>query len=86
MDAESGGSRSDLYLELTDRPNGVIRRAQYNSDLFESASVQRIARHYQIFLEAVTSDPNKHPVGCPRTPFAIDLEWLVRGIVFQCQQ
>jgi surfactin family lipopeptide synthetase A len=59
MDVESGGAKWDLYLELSDRPNGVIGRAQYNPDLFDAATVQRMARHYQILLEATISDPNK---------------------------
>jgi hypothetical protein len=59
MDVESGGAAWDLYLELSDRPSGIIGRAQYNPDLFEAASVQRMARHYQILLQAAISDPNK---------------------------
>jgi hypothetical protein len=57
MDVESGGAKWDLYLEFSDRPDGIIGRAQYNPDLFEAARVQRIARHYQLLLEAATSDP-----------------------------
>jgi len=59
MDLQSGGAKLDLYLVLDDRPGGTSGRLQYNPELFEAASIQRIARHYQSLLEAATTDPEK---------------------------
>lgn len=70
MDVESGGAKWDLYLELSDRPNALIGRAQYNPDLFEAASVQRIARHYETLLASCTSDPNQQLCKLPPNSFS----------------
>jgi hypothetical protein len=54
-----GGAKWDLYLELSERSSGMIGRAQYNPDLFEVATVQRMVGHYHALLEVCTNDPNK---------------------------
>jgi hypothetical protein len=57
MDVESGGSRWDLYLELGERPNGLIGRAQYNPDRFEVATITRMLEDWQVVLESMVSKP-----------------------------
>ncbi len=59
MDLQSGGAKLDLYLVLDDRPRGTFGRVQYNPELFEAASMQRMVRHYQGLLEAAIADPDK---------------------------
>src|SRR5258708_8463011 len=39
MDVESGGSPWDFYLAFIDTPEGLIARAQFNPDLFDSKTV-----------------------------------------------
>jgi surfactin family lipopeptide synthetase A len=60
MDVESGGARWDLYLELNDRPNGMIGRAQYNPDVFDKATIVTLLEDLQALLEAATSNPQRH--------------------------
>lgn len=57
MDVESGGSRWDLYLELGERPNGLLGRAQYNPDTFEVATITRMLQEWQVLLERAASKP-----------------------------
>ena len=57
MDVESGGSRWDLYLELGERPNGLIGRAQYNPDTFETATINRMLEQWQVVLKGAASKP-----------------------------
>ena len=57
MDVESGGSRWDLYLELGERSNGLIGRAQYNPDTFEAATITRMLEEWQVLLEGAASKP-----------------------------
>ena len=57
MDAESGGARWDLYLELNERADGMIGRAQYNPDLFTSATIRQTLEDFRVLLERVVSDP-----------------------------
>ncbi len=58
MDAESGASRWNLYLELSDRPTGILGRAQYNADLFDRTSVQNLIRDFQSLLVSAARKPN----------------------------
>jgi len=60
MDVESGGARWDLYLELNDRPTGMIVRAQYNPDLFEFSTIDKLLEDLQALLEVASSQPYLH--------------------------
>jgi hypothetical protein len=60
MDVESGGARWDLYLELNDRRNGMLGRAQYNPDLFDASKIEKLIEGLQELLEAATSNPDQH--------------------------
>jgi surfactin family lipopeptide synthetase A len=57
MDVESGGSRWGLYLELSERPNGLLGRAQYNPDVFEAMTIRRTLQEWQVLLQAAASNP-----------------------------
>jgi surfactin family lipopeptide synthetase A len=57
MDVESGGSRWGLYLELSERRNGLLGRAQYNRDLFEATNIGRTLQEWQVLLDAAASNP-----------------------------
>jgi surfactin family lipopeptide synthetase A len=59
MDVESGGSKWDLYIELSDRPKGIMGRAQYNPDLFEEDAVAQTVEHFQGVLESVNANPKQ---------------------------
>ena len=53
MDVESGGARWDLYIELSDRPEGLLGRAQYNPDLFTPAAMAQTIEGFRHLLEGV---------------------------------
>lgn len=57
MDVESGGSRWGLYLELGERPDGLLGRAQYNPDVFEATTIGRTLQEWQVLLETGASNP-----------------------------
>lgn len=60
MDVTSGGARWDLYLVLDDRrERGILGRVQYNPDLFEPATIERMLADYRSVLEEVLSDPDR---------------------------
>jgi hypothetical protein len=59
MDVESGGARWDLYLELNDRRDGILGRAQYNPDLFDVATIETMLDNLQDLLRAATSNPQQ---------------------------
>jgi hypothetical protein len=59
MDAQPGGARLDLYIEIDDRPQGMLGRAQYNSDLFTEDTILRIVRDFRAMLAALIANPEK---------------------------
>src|SRR6266567_3208116 len=65
MDVRVGTSKFDLYLELDDRPEGLIGRFMYNTDLFDASTIERITGHWQTLLEAIVRDPNQRIADLP---------------------
>ncbi len=57
MDVTIGAAKFDLYLELDERPDGVIGRFLYSTDLFDEATIARMIRHWTTILAAVVADP-----------------------------
>lgn len=57
MDVGTGTAKFDLYLELESRPGGLIARFNYNSDLFDASTVQRMVGHYTTLLQGITAEP-----------------------------
>src|ERR1700688_3946307 len=55
MDVESGGARWDLYLEMSDRAEGLMGRAQYNPDLFTPAAIIQTIEDYRLLLEKIAA-------------------------------
>ena len=59
LDVETGTAKFDLYLEMHDRPDGLCGQFVYAADLFEPATIARMARHYENILTAVVDDPGR---------------------------
>lgn len=59
MEIETGASRFDLSLDLKDGPEGLVCFFEYSTDLFDQATIVRMAGHWQTILEAVISDHSR---------------------------
>lgn len=59
MDAESGGSRWDLYVAFIDLPEGLNARVQYNPDIFEFDEMCQMADDFRVLLETVALHPGR---------------------------
>jgi len=57
MDADSGGARWDLYLEFSERSDGLMGRVQHNPDLFNSETVDALVGDIQAVLAAAALNP-----------------------------
>lgn len=55
----------DLSLELTERPEELIGLFQYNAELFDVATIQRMVGHLQTLLEGVVADPSQRIAELP---------------------
>src|SRR5437764_11272261 len=59
MDVEIDTTEFDLSLELDDRPEGLIGRFEYSTDLFDAATIDRMIGHWQTLLEGIVADPEQ---------------------------
>lgn len=56
---EQHTAQFDLSLAMGEISGGLAATLEYNTDLFDRATVQRMARHLQTLLEAVAHDPEQ---------------------------
>ena len=56
---ESFIAKFDLTLSLENTSTGLSGSIEYNTDLFDAATIVRMARHYQTLLEAVVVNPHQ---------------------------
>jgi amino acid adenylation domain-containing protein len=49
----------DLTFSVWESAGGLAGEIEYNSDLFDSATVKRMAAHYQTLLESIVADPDR---------------------------
>ncbi|HEV8580079.1 MAG TPA: amino acid adenylation domain-containing protein [Thermoanaerobaculia bacterium] len=57
VDAYDGNARYDLMLTLFDQPDGLVGSLEYDADLFDLTTVQRLAERFLLQAEAFTADP-----------------------------
>ncbi|HKG23636.1 MAG TPA: amino acid adenylation domain-containing protein, partial [Blastocatellia bacterium] len=59
MDIETGAAKFDLTLSMEETDSGLRGYFEYNSDLFDSATIERLAGQLLTLLEAFVSDPER---------------------------
>jgi amino acid adenylation domain-containing protein/non-ribosomal peptide synthase protein (TIGR01720 family) len=62
MDAHSGTAKFDLTLFMVEQGNECGGVFEYNADLFERDTIERMASHFVHLLDAIGADPDR-PVG-----------------------
>ncbi|MES2936923.1 MAG: amino acid adenylation domain-containing protein [Pseudomonadota bacterium] len=50
-------AKFDLLCSLTEQQDGVAGTIEYNTDLFDRATVQRFAEHYEVLLRGICEQP-----------------------------
>ncbi|QAT84065.1 tyrocidine synthase [Corallococcus coralloides] len=55
---ETRSAKFDLSLGLREAPTGITGTLEYATDLFDAATVQRMAGHFGVLLEAIASKPD----------------------------
>ena len=58
MEIEKGSAVFDLSLYLTDTPQGINGMLRYSTDLFESATIERMREQYETLLAHVVANPD----------------------------
>ncbi|MCC5616018.1 amino acid adenylation domain-containing protein [Nostoc sp. CHAB 5836] len=59
LESNSNSAKFDLTLYITETVEGLIGNLEYNTDLFEESSVQRMAAHLQMLLEGIIANPQQ---------------------------
>lgn len=57
--AESGTSKFDLTLMLTDGGDSIDLEMEYSTDLFDDARIERMVGHLNTLLEAIATNPEQ---------------------------
>lgn len=57
LDIQTDAAKFDLTLELDDRPEGIIGRWEYNTDLFDASTISRMIGHFQTILAGIVANP-----------------------------
>ncbi len=56
---DPGIARFDLAVDIARRDDGLSCLFEFNTDLFDAATVARLARHFRNVLESVVTDPGR---------------------------
>ena len=59
IEINTGTSKFDLTLSLTERQGSLTGFFEYSTDLFERATIERMAGHFQTCLKAIVADPDQ---------------------------
>lgn len=56
LDEETEVSPFDLSFDVTEREDGLLCILEYNTDLFDSATIRRMLDHFTVLLDAAVTD------------------------------
>ena len=54
-----GGAPMDLMMQVGDTDGQFICQFQYNTDLFDDATIERMAGHFETLLDGIVADPGR---------------------------
>jgi amino acid adenylation domain-containing protein/FkbM family methyltransferase len=74
---ETGTSKFDLTMILSENENGLDGLIEYSTDLFEAATIRRLAGYYSRLLEAAAANPGQSISQLPMLPDAERRQLLV---------
>nr|MCU0490009.1 condensation domain-containing protein [Chloroflexaceae bacterium] len=78
LEIESGTSKFDLMLMLTESRSGVRATFEYNTDLFDAATIVRMAGHFATLLANIAANPDA-PVSRLALLTAVEREQILYG-------
>lgn len=65
LESYSGMAKFDLTLALYNRPEGLAGAIEYNTDLFEAATIRRLIGHFERLLENLAAHPDRRIAELP---------------------
>ncbi|MFW9259422.1 amino acid adenylation domain-containing protein [Nostoc sp. CALU 546] len=61
LEFDSGTAQLDIFLSLSESPEGLAGCLEYNTDIFDSATITQFIRHFQTLLENII-DNQEQPI------------------------
>jgi len=58
LEAETGTSTFDLTLSMSELPDGLDASIEYNTDLFDRDTIDRMLAHFELLLEGILDHPD----------------------------
>src|SRR5256885_15034951 len=87
---ETGTAKFDLTLLLSETEHGLEGMVEYNTDLFEAATIRRLCSHYTTVLEAMAGDLDRRVSALPLLSDAerrrVLVEWNDTALVDPAKQ
>jgi amino acid adenylation domain-containing protein len=77
VEVENGRAQFDLTLFLTETPHGLVGSLEYNTALFDAATIKRLAGHYRSLLAAISAAPARPIADLPLLSAAEQRQLLV---------
>ncbi|HEX8190221.1 MAG TPA: amino acid adenylation domain-containing protein, partial [Pyrinomonadaceae bacterium] len=59
MGSDSGAAKFDITLSLVEEPERLSGTLEYDTELYDAATVERLAMHITTLLESIASDPER---------------------------
>ena len=59
LEVESATAKFDLTMSMMETERGLRATIEYNTDLFEAETIERMMGHFENILEAVVADPEQ---------------------------
>jgi amino acid adenylation domain-containing protein len=66
----TGTAKFDLFLELTEGPDGFGAALEYAADLFDAGTAARMAERFVVLLEGIAANPDLPAAALPMLPAA----------------
>jgi amino acid adenylation domain-containing protein len=68
LEVQTGHTPFDLAVGLIEAPEGLDTRFDYATDLFDTATVERMMRHFEILLRGAAENPGRRILDLPIMP------------------
>jgi amino acid adenylation domain-containing protein len=59
LEVDSGAAKFDLTLSMVEETEGLHGELEYDTDLFDAATIERMAGHFHTVLEGIVADPEQ---------------------------
>lgn len=59
IQAESGVAKFDLSIILSEHPEGLAVGFEYNTDLFDQSTIERMFKNFSVMLQGIIDDPDQ---------------------------